>query len=266
MDYTGERMVPEKAEPEVYWEHIYRYRFAVPYVKGKRVLDIACGEGYGTAAILKAGAASVIGVDISEESCRHARQKYGVDARVGDAEHIPIPDASVDMVVSFETIEHVPHPEKFLDECLRVLAPGGTLIISTPNKDIYRVGGEQHNPHHCSEMTEDEFVAQIKSRFASHSLYSQNIKSAPLWSFRSLVAMDSPWNHKKGFRSLMWTVRSTFCPHVITAPDEERRSSSVQEIIQPESFLATKFNPYTIRKRSKISQEQPVYVLAVAHK
>ena len=266
MDYTGERMVPEKAEPEVYWEHIYRYRFAVPFVKGKRVLDIACGEGYGTAAIQQAGAASVIGVDISEETCRHAQQKYGVDARVGDAEQIPIPDESVDIVVSFETIEHVPDPGKFLDECLRVLAPGGTLIVSTPNKDIYRVGGVQNNPHHCSEMTEDEFVSQIKARFSTYDLYGQHIKAAPLWSFRSVIGLYSPWSRKRGFGRLLRAIRNMFCPHVNSAPDEQRRLSSVQEIGKHESFLAMAFNPYTISKKSKSSQEQMVYVLAVARK
>src|ERR1700722_8417852 len=115
-DNGGERMVPESADTLTFWEHIYRYGFALHYVPGKRVLDIACGEGYGAASLQKAGAAQVIGVDVSESACSHARGKYGIDARVGSAEKIPLPDKSVDVVVSFETIEHVRDPGRFLDE------------------------------------------------------------------------------------------------------------------------------------------------------
>ena len=71
----------------------------------------------------RAGAKHVIGVDISEEVCLHARRKYGLDARSGSAERIPLPDSSVDVVVSFETIEHVSDPNSFLDECVQVLVP-----------------------------------------------------------------------------------------------------------------------------------------------
>src|ERR1019366_10458411 len=120
-----------------FWEHVYRYAFACRFVRGKRVLDIACGEGYGAAALQKAGAAHVIGVDVSESICLHARSKYGLDARPGTAEQIPLADGSVDVIVSFETIENVPDTGRFLDECVRILVPGGRLIISTPNKGIY---------------------------------------------------------------------------------------------------------------------------------
>src|SRR5271168_5208728 len=130
MDPTDERMVPESAGAPTFWEHVYRYAFATHFVAGKRVLDIACGEGYGAAALQKAGAARVIGVDVSESACRHACSKYGLDARPGTAEKIPLPDSSVDVIVSFETIEHVPNPIGFLDECARILTPGGRLIIS----------------------------------------------------------------------------------------------------------------------------------------
>src|SRR5207249_9324746 len=106
-------------------------------VPEKRVLDIACGEGYGSAALARAGAASVVGVDISAEACEHARRKYGVDARVGRADRIPLPAGSIDVIVSFETIEHVERPESFLNECVRVLAPGGALILSTPNREAF---------------------------------------------------------------------------------------------------------------------------------
>src|SRR5216683_317151 len=191
-DNAGERMVPEVSGGITFWEHVYRYAFACRFVAGKRVLDIACGEGYGTAALQKAGATQVFGVDISDSSCLHARKKYGVDARVGSADQIPLPDNSVDVVVSFETIEHLPNPNRFLDECARVLARGGTLIISTPNKGIYGLDGPT-NPHHCSEMTEEEFSTALHARFRRVRLYTQRPYSAAWWSLRSLPSDVTPW-------------------------------------------------------------------------
>ena len=154
--YT-ERMVPEHAHARIFWEHVARYRFAKDFVNGKRVLDIACGDGYGAAALAKAGAASVAGVDISAEACEQARRKYGLDARVGDAQAIPLPAQSIDVVVSFETIEHVDDPAVFLRECARVLVPDGLLIVSTPNRPVYS-GDGRRNPFHQLEFDENEFV------------------------------------------------------------------------------------------------------------
>jgi 2-polyprenyl-3-methyl-5-hydroxy-6-metoxy-1,4-benzoquinol methylase len=136
-DNSGERMVPELSGGLTFWEHVYRYAFASDFVKGKNVLDIACGEGYGSAVLLRAAAKNVIGIDISESACLHTRQRYGIDARVGSAENIPLPNNSVDIIVSFETVEHVPNPGRFLDECARVLVASGILVISTPNKEVY---------------------------------------------------------------------------------------------------------------------------------
>src|SRR6266478_574902 len=131
-------MVPEKADKDTFWEHIYRYRFATQFVAGRTVLDIACGEGYGAAALSEAGATKVVGVDISPETCLHATQKYGIETRIGAGEKIPLDSSSIDVVVSFETIEHVRNPKVFLDECHRVLRPNGSLVISTPNHDSAR--------------------------------------------------------------------------------------------------------------------------------
>src|SRR5262249_62399251 len=172
LEFTGERMVPEKADATNFWEHIYRYRFASNFVRNKRVLDIACGEGYGTAALLEAGARSVVGVDICAAACEHARRKYGVDARPGSVDEIPLPDRSIDVIVSFETIEHVREPETFLNECLRILAPGGTVIRSTPNEEGHREAGVE-NKFHLGELTENEVTALLKPRSTSWQSYSK---------------------------------------------------------------------------------------------
>ena len=217
-NYT-ERMTPDEAHARTFWEHIARYRFAKDFARGKRVLDIACGEGYGAAALAKAGATSVTGVDISRDICRHARRKYGVDACVGNAQAIPLHDRSIDLIVSFETIEHVEAPVTFLDECARVLVPDGTLIVSTPNRPIYSGKGGQ-NPFHRLEFNEQEFTDLLVARFRTVQLYTQFPQCAAWWSSRSLAAERSPWLRIKGF----WRLSSWFCPAIRKPhrPDDPR--------------------------------------------
>jgi SAM-dependent methyltransferase len=258
-NYT-ERMVPDEAHARVFWEHIARYRFAKEYVRGKRVLDIACGEGYGAAALVKTGAASVIGVDISPEICTHARQKYGLDARAGDAQAIPLPDQSIDLVVSFETIEHVDAPITFLSECVRILIPDGTLIVSTPNRPVYSGKGGQ-NPFHRLEFDEGEFVDLLRSRFKAVRLYTQFPQWAIWWSSRSLAAERSPWLRIKGF----WRLSSWFCPAIRTYVNPLVRASADDVVLAGDTFPSSLFNPYIVRKRLAENRERPYILIAVAH-
>ncbi len=259
LEYTGERMVPEGANARTFWEHVGRYRFAKDYVRGRRVLDIACGEGYGASALAGAGASNVIGVDISEETCLHAQHKYALDARPGNAEAIPLPDRSIDLVVSFETIEHVPRPLQFLRECARVLNAGGRLIISTPNRPVYSDGGS-HNPFHHTEVDEAEFLAQLSRHFVRIQLFTQFPKTAAWWSPRSLAAEKSPWLRIKGF----WRLSTWFCPAKKTELTPEARASAVESILAPASFPGSLFDPYLVRPKSKRGSEAPYYLIAVA--
>ena len=135
MDFTGERYLPER-RGDIALEHRHRYLLACTYANGKDVLDIACGEGYGSS-MLADVAKSVIGVDIAEEAIAHASTQYAASNlafRQGNAAEIPLEDASVDLVVSFETIEHHDRHEDMLREIKRVLRPGGLLLISSPDK------------------------------------------------------------------------------------------------------------------------------------
>jgi len=260
MEFTGERMVPEGAPASIFWEHIYRYRFASGFVRGSRVLDIACGEGYGAASLLKAGAVSVIGVDISTEVCEHVRRKYHVDARTGSAEDIPLPIRSVDVVVSFETIEHVVKPQVFLDECARCLAPGGLLIISSPNRDVYGESGSG-NPFHCSELSQDELVSMISSRFKRWQIYTQRPVSAPWWSLRSITALSSPWLTVRGFARLRESLVAIACPETRVGPREEHRQSPVNAVLSKDPWLSSIVNQYAIRRRGSDKAE---YIVVVA--
>jgi SAM-dependent methyltransferase len=161
---TGERLVPEAQHGElVHAEHLARYGLAAQLAPGKRVLDAASGEGYGTAFLAAAGARSATGVDIDEQAIAHARARHPAEFEVADVVDLPFPDGAFDLVVSFETIEHVADPERVLDEMRRVLAGDGLLVISTPNKHEYLV----ENEFHVREFTHEEFLALLSERFAT---------------------------------------------------------------------------------------------------
>lgn len=141
MIFTGERMILNRMRKETEVEHLCRYYMAQKYVHGKNVLDAACGSGYGTG-ILAETAKYVTGMDISEEAVLDARTNFGKDNTnfvIGSVEKLPFKDNSFDVVVSFETIEHVNGEiqDSFLKEIKRVLKNDGILIMSTPNKKTF---------------------------------------------------------------------------------------------------------------------------------
>lgn len=171
LEATGERLLPDRQRGAlVHAEHLARYRLAAQLAAGRRVLDVACGEGYGAAAMADAGAASVTAVDIDAATVDHVRRRYAVDARVGDVQALPFDDGSFDLVVSFETIEHVQEPQRALDELARVRAPGGLVLISTPNASEYLV----ENEFHVREFGHDEFVVLLRERFEHVGLLYQH--------------------------------------------------------------------------------------------
>lgn len=176
MDFTGERYLPE-IYGAIALEHKHRYLIACQYAQGKTVLDIASGEGYGSA-MLSQVAQSVIGVDISEEAIAHAAEKYtaeNLEFRLGNAAAIPLPDASVDMVVSFETIEHHTQHEEMLQEIKRVLRPGGLLYMSSPDKTYYTDVPHFQNEYHVKELTGEEFTTLITKYFKNVALSGQRV-------------------------------------------------------------------------------------------
>src|SRR5258706_12690362 len=132
---TGERLVPSVCN-ETTMEHLHRYAIAKSFAENKQVLDIACGEGYGSN-LLADAAAKVWGVDINAETIRQATNKYKKNNLVfseGSIENIPCENSSIDLVVCFETIEHIVNHDKLMAEIKRVLKPLGILIASTPDK------------------------------------------------------------------------------------------------------------------------------------
>ncbi len=151
LPWTGERLTTG-VTGQVEIEHFHRYAFARDLCRGLDVLDIASGEGYGSALMAQV-ARSVVGVEIDPAVIAHAQaayQKPNLRFLQGDARAIPLPDASVDAVVSFETIEHFYEHAAFIAETCRVLRPGGLLIISSPERDTYSLAQHAPNPTTCA--------------------------------------------------------------------------------------------------------------------
>jgi SAM-dependent methyltransferase len=177
LEFTGERFIPG-APGEIWYEHWHRYHFAAPIVAGRKVLDIACGAGYGSA-LLARGGTRVTGADISQAAIDHARDRYasvpGLEFRQADCAALPFPDASFDAVVSFETVEHIASQEAFLDEIRRVLRPGGLVVLSCPNKVEYTDKRGATNEFHVRELYRDELAALIAPRFPHSAWYGQRL-------------------------------------------------------------------------------------------
>jgi SAM-dependent methyltransferase len=162
--YSLERLVPDELTAtdatgsETLELHMARYRFARGFINGGRVLDCACGVGYGTALLAAADGRpdEVLGVDIDASAVDYARQRYGserISFRVGDGAALE-DEAGFETIVSLETIEHVREPGALIGNFVRLLKPGGTLVASvpvTPSVDV--------NPYHLHDFTERSFRA-----------------------------------------------------------------------------------------------------------
>jgi SAM-dependent methyltransferase len=173
---TGERFLPGvMGAAEIAYDHIARYRFAERYVKGKKIIDLGSGAGYGTHSLSKF-AENVLGVDLSEEAVAYAAWSYSVPNlryEVGDVTNLPYPNKSFEAAVSFEVIEHLERPEALVEEVLRLLKEDGIFVVSTPDKQTYSNDRNSVNPHHLKEMYPLEFREMLEQRFRHVQIYRQ---------------------------------------------------------------------------------------------
>jgi O-antigen biosynthesis protein len=233
LSWTGERMIPEESPPGTLYGHIYRYKFAREHLPPSGVVvDLASGEGYGTAA-LREQSRRVIGFDIDPDSVVHAIQKYGGEYRVASGDAVPLDTGSVDGFVSFETLEHLTDPSLLLDEAQRVLRPGGVLVCSTPNAAIY----DTDNQFHLKELTLEEFSSALSARFRTVRLFGQHNRET-----------TGRWPGK-------WRLRHTWCPTLNLARDAPRA------IRAKDWPLGSWINPYTVHADIRPTDE---ILLAVA--
>ncbi|HNP99484.1 MAG TPA: class I SAM-dependent methyltransferase [Bacteroidia bacterium] len=178
MEEVDERVTPGTISWERYGaEHFQRYKFFEAYYKDKSVLDAACGTGYGTHHIISNGAKSAMGVDISDEAIKFCKANYSHKDLLYskfDCSKLNEIGRTFDLVVSFETIEHLKDPEAFIKNVAATLQPNGTFICSTPNKDRLSGLGWGVNPYHPSELEWEEFRTIFEKYFLVEEAYHQS--------------------------------------------------------------------------------------------
>ena len=179
LSLTGERTLPDVPE-ENYWyrRHLAVYEWIAQRVAGRRVVDLACGEGYGSA-VLARTASSVVGVDANPDAFEHARLKYTTGRVTFERDMIETWSGDVDCVVFLQTIEHVQDPDAVLARLADMIGPQGIAFVSTPNLlTLAEPGAEKSgNPWHIKEYRAEEFRALCERHFASvelHGLFHAN--------------------------------------------------------------------------------------------
>jgi ubiquinone/menaquinone biosynthesis C-methylase UbiE len=177
LQFTGERYVPSEGG-EIRLEHFHRYALARTLSHGKTVLDLACGEGYGSA-LLSAEALGVLGVDVDKAVILNAQTTYqnlpNLQFQCANVTQTGLPAASFDLVVSFETIEHLMEQTEMLAEIRRVLRPDGVLLISSPNRPVYTDKRQYCNEFHVQELDFAAFDEQIRLHFDQVEYYGQRL-------------------------------------------------------------------------------------------
>lgn len=188
--------MPWAPDVQVVYEHLHRYLWAARLVEGRRVLDLASGEGFG-AAILAESAESVTGIDLDAQTVDHSALNYGgerIDFQVGDAGDLSrFASGSFGVVVGFEMIEHVEDQQRVLDEIARVLEPDGLLIMSTPDRRAYSEATGQVNPFHIRELDHQEFVRLLEGKFEHAVIWGQRtITGSAVSTLDCLGRADAP--------------------------------------------------------------------------
>ena len=181
MEFTGERFIMDSSTGIMQGDHLKRYEFAKGFAPGKRVLDIACGSGYGSAMLAEGAAKSVTGVDISPEAVAFAKGRFGglPNLTYLNEDACAFRKGEFDLITSFETIEHLNQRDTFLANLYSMLVPGGILLISTPNKAIKsptRPSNSPKNKFHVYEYRQEEFTRTImQAGFKIEKLMGQHL-------------------------------------------------------------------------------------------
>jgi SAM-dependent methyltransferase len=169
----SERFAPDRDKGRlIEAEHVARYRWASQAADGRRVLDAGCGTAYGAKLLAEAGAREVVGVDLAKGVLEAVAPSMpdAVRLEAGDLRQLDYDDGSFEVIVCFEVIEHFEDPLVVLDELVRVLAPDGLLLISSPNRGVFPAG----NPHHHHEFEPHELRTALNARLRNVRLARQH--------------------------------------------------------------------------------------------
>ncbi|MEO7539941.1 MAG: class I SAM-dependent methyltransferase [Pyrinomonadaceae bacterium] len=191
-------------------EHRSRYHFAAPMVAGKRVLDIACGTGFGMQILADAGASEIFATDMSDDALAVSMTVRTPNSFLfrSDGTRLPFADGTFDVVTSFETVEHILNFEGFVKDLRRVLKMDGVMIMSTPNALYTRpVDGKPLNPFHVYEFRPDEFEELLRRHFSQVELFGQRVgeryRICPYWELPDMLPADNVSRIKVGIWKLM---------------------------------------------------------------
>ncbi len=182
MKFTGERFIPGLGGCQIAYEHLHRYFFALRWADGSRVLDLACGSGYG-AALLARRAHHVWALDLDVETIETADRRWrepNLSFLQANATQLPFHNGSMDLVVAMEILEHVDAQEALIREAARVCSPTGVVLVSTPSKAEYSDARNYQNPFHKRELYLNEFVGILKEHFPFVEIAGQQIRAGSL--------------------------------------------------------------------------------------
>ena len=201
--------------------HTARYAMAKELCRGKKILDIACGEGYGSRLLLDWGAKDVLGVDISKEAVENAKKNFGtVGLRYLEVDAKNIKDAVkgelFDLIVSFETFEHIPEPELYLSAIAELRSKSGAIIISCPNDWYTFPDPEDRNEHHARKYTIDEFVEKCTVNLGKPSAIGVG---TPCYGWVNLpIGRNGVWRDAKTMNQMLMAQSAT----AVISPAEDK--------------------------------------------
>jgi len=176
-------MVEERHSTEIrspWWgEHLFRYQWAEQYVQAPmKILDLACGTGFGSALLSRATGITVIGGVLDPPSLAAAAAEFGTESgphfAAMDGTRLPLPDRSMDLVLSYETVEHIEQYRDFVEELARILKDSGTLLLSTPNRLVTSPDGVIRNPFHTQEFDMPELGRVLSGHFSEVRVMGQH--------------------------------------------------------------------------------------------
>lgn len=212
---SQERWLPGHSAPTTHIAHLNRYHWASNYVIDKKVLDLACGSGFGSFYLANKGKAKqVTAGDLSEKAIEYCKAKHSEISNLTfkqiDAENFFLPE-NVDIIISFETIEHLKNPSLLLQNCLKCLNNNGIFLVSTPISKL-PIDKAPNNPHHLIEWNLIEFSKTVQSFFTIENIFIQpyieyNTPSTPL--YKKIISKINRYLYKTDINFIDYSIIDT---------------------------------------------------------